>query len=106
MNPKIKVKWLAALRSGKYKQGRNALRPTDDRFCCLGVLCDVVAPKKWDKRALDESLTSHDGQNELPTHAVRERAGIPFEALYDLATKNDSERCKFTIIANWIEKNL
>jgi hypothetical protein len=32
-------KWLAALRSGKYKQGRDLLHNlTTDGYCCLGVL--------------------------------------------------------------------
>ncbi len=44
MNPDIKAQWIAALRSGEFKQGRNYLharRPDDevDTFCCLGVLC-------------------------------------------------------------------
>ena len=41
MDPKLKRKWLAALRSGKYLQGRNRLR-RGNRFCCLGVLADVA----------------------------------------------------------------
>ena len=40
MNPQIKQKWVNALRSGDYQQGRNYLR-TDNGFCCLGVLCDL-----------------------------------------------------------------
>ncbi len=47
MNNKIKNKWLKALRSGKYKQGRNYLCRVDDdgddSFCCLGVLCELHA---------------------------------------------------------------
>jgi hypothetical protein len=39
-------KWIAALRSGKYTQTTNALR-ADDRFCCLGVLCDISNKGKW-----------------------------------------------------------
>ena len=35
-------KWVDALRSGKYKQGKNALRTENDEFCCLGVLEDVM----------------------------------------------------------------
>jgi len=35
-------KWLEALRSGKYQQGKNKLRDSDDRFCCLGVACEVL----------------------------------------------------------------
>lgn len=33
--------WIAALRSGQYKQGRFRLE-RDGRFCCLGVLCHVL----------------------------------------------------------------
>ena len=41
MNKEIKARWVEALRSGNYEQGRYNLR-RDDQFCCLGVLCDVV----------------------------------------------------------------
>jgi hypothetical protein len=36
----IKAKWVAALRSGEYKQAKGLLRYSD-AFCCLGVLCDL-----------------------------------------------------------------
>lgn len=36
----IKAKWVYALRSGDYEQGLGKLRK-DDKFCCLGVLCDI-----------------------------------------------------------------
>lgn len=41
MKQEIKVKWLQALRSGEYRQGRYDLRTSDNGFCCLGVLCDL-----------------------------------------------------------------
>lgn len=41
MHPDIKARWVDALRSGRYEQGRNRLR-TGDRYCCLGVLCDLA----------------------------------------------------------------
>ena len=44
MNQELKAKWVAALRSGEYKQGQGAMRPTPDTYCCLAVLrdaCDV-----------------------------------------------------------------
>lgn len=51
MNPEIKQKWLDALRSGEYEQAKGALRKQDDEgndlFCCLGVLCDIVAKGDW-----------------------------------------------------------
>lgn len=34
-------KLVAALRSGKYKQGKEMLRPSEDEYCCLGVACDI-----------------------------------------------------------------
>lgn len=46
MNPEIKARWVAALRSGNYAQGRHALRRVidgKDKYCCLGVLCDIAS---------------------------------------------------------------
>lgn len=42
LDPELKSAWLKALRSGDYPQGTGQLRNSDDEFCCLGVLCDVV----------------------------------------------------------------
>lgn len=42
MKENIKDVWLAALRSGEYKQGIGSLKE-DNRYCCLGVLCDLAA---------------------------------------------------------------
>lgn len=41
LNPEAKKRWVDALLSGKYKQGRSRLRTEDHGFCCLGVACDV-----------------------------------------------------------------
>ena len=43
LDPAVKALWVAALRSGDYKQGKDALRPTEDTFCCFGVLCNLHA---------------------------------------------------------------
>lgn len=46
MNHEIKQAWLDALRSGKYKQGKERLCRINDEqekeYCCLGVLCDLA----------------------------------------------------------------
>ena len=39
--------WAEALRSGKYKQGHGALRSDGDKFCCLGVACDLGSKNDW-----------------------------------------------------------
>lgn len=40
MTPSQKQRWLAALRSGKYEQTKGWLNK-DNKFCCLGVACEV-----------------------------------------------------------------
>lgn len=47
MNPEIKAKWVAALRSGKYQQGTGYLKrreanSAEYQHCCLGVLCELA----------------------------------------------------------------
>lgn len=43
MDPTIKAQWVAALRSGEYRQGRHVLHNVDENtYCCLGVLCDLA----------------------------------------------------------------
>lgn len=39
----FKPLWIDALRSGKYEQGHLRLRTADDKYCCLGVVCDLVS---------------------------------------------------------------
>ena len=45
MYERVMQKWVKALRSGKYNQGRGALCQVEKdgtkNFCCLGVLCDL-----------------------------------------------------------------
>jgi hypothetical protein len=42
VNAEIAKKWVAALRSGEYRQSKSQLR-RGDGFCCLGVLCELAA---------------------------------------------------------------
>lgn len=39
-------KWLDVLRNGGYKQCQDLLRK-NDRFCCLGVACDLFIKETW-----------------------------------------------------------
>lgn len=43
MKKEIAMRWIEALRSGKYMQGKGRLRSFYDEFCCLGVLCNLHA---------------------------------------------------------------
>lgn len=39
------IKWINALRSGKYKQTKKTLHDAEG-YCCLGVACDIFLKKK------------------------------------------------------------
>lgn len=101
MNFKLKDKWVTALRSGKYEQGSGRLR-NGDKFCCLGVLCDVIDPTGWN---LLNSWTSHD--NHQDNHKVSINV-VPDVIQNVLIKMNDSPSNKrsFNDIADWIESNV
>ena len=60
MNQEIKERWVAALRSGEYKQGRGSLNK-GDFFCCLGVLCDLAAKEGLVDAVVDSGLDLYSG---------------------------------------------
>lgn len=39
--------FIAALRSGEYKQGNSRLNTNGNEFCCLGVACDISRIGSW-----------------------------------------------------------
>lgn len=48
------AKLVAALRSGEFTQGTGHLRPADDKYCCLGVACELYRREfptsaEWDE---------------------------------------------------------
>lgn len=57
MPPEVKIKWLAALESGIYTKGKNALN-NNGRLCCLGVLCEVMEVPKH--RVYDDGSVEYD----------------------------------------------
>lgn len=66
--------WVAALRSGKYQQGRNTLRTVDGRFCCLGVACDISGLAQWTDHEVRGFL--YDGRKGVLPPRVAEWLGI------------------------------
>lgn len=111
MKEEIKNKWVEALRSGKYLQGKEALRNYNS-FCCLGVLCDLYDNTKWAEQegdcipygteqwAQDDHLSnkvkawadmrSHDGELPVPDQTLAEMndGGANFEEIADTIEKH------------------
>lgn len=119
MNPRIKKKWVAALRSGLYKQGMHQLRNNKNEFCCLGVLCNLHAQAHPEFAKQNTCAQIYDNQSAVPSKRVRDWAELKLTARYsvphasihwqgktygDLIYANDSG-VPFSVIADFIEAN-
>ncbi len=98
---------VAALRSGKYKQGFDQLR-LRDAFCCLGVACDISGIGQW-VREEQYDCAGDCRIGALPT-SVQDYFGFRTceGEIYggpSLAHLNDEERKSFAEIADVIEAN-
>lgn len=101
MNKEVKEKWIAALRSGNYKQCKGMLRSSDG-FCCLGVLCDVLYPEDW--RFNSWNWFHNDYLRLLPSKVVKGAGLFGHNVeITDLIWENDEGKT-FDEIADTIEK--
>lgn len=110
-------KWIEKLRSGDYKQGKGALRPEDNKFCCLGVACDYYAKSNRIKQAwgdeileYDDGLPFYDETGSKMSGGMSEHImdwfGIDDEYAETLVEMNDEQGASFKKIASKIEKDL
>ncbi len=106
--PDIKAKWLAALRSGTYKQGIGLLC-ANDHYCCLGVLSKLQGRLTADA----ESFYDEDQSKAFPPtmslcysnplHFLMDYCALRHEdKSYNLAALNDSG-VPFSTLADIIE---
>jgi hypothetical protein len=99
--------WVAALRSGKYKQGtrrlvRDTIEPGTCEFCALGVLCEVYCEEVEDIRNRNNPFRRSYGRFEnttMPPMEVLEWAGMTTGFTDYVARVNDDYGCKFDEIA-------
>lgn len=110
-------KWVAALRSGEFTQGKMILN-RDGAYCCLGVLCELAAregviEKKKTNNFSSSSSYSYDGGSTAPTVKVLEWAGLPTDSEWAVEVPlgektamalNDEDHKSFAEIADEIEK--
>lgn len=129
MDPIIKSKWVAALRSGKYKKARGRLRDkradqAEPMFCVLGLLCEIMDPDGWDgpyhqkdraRPLLGEAITQWAGSArgseachscDMPSTEVLAQAGLPAAKAAELMRMNDGGRKSFEELADFIEHDL
>ena len=112
LTKEVKERWIAALRSGEYKQGKHKLETSDGFYCCLGVLQMVTDGKV-------ETCVGVDGKTSalaLPSGNYMKRVFDDLEAticvmykdygLCSLAWLNDSANLSFKQIADLIEEQV
>lgn len=91
MNAELKAKWVAALRSGEYRQGQGVLKTSKGEYCCLGVLCDI--------RGIELDPDADHGSLYDSFLAL----GVSWGAFVSM---NDTNGLTFNEIADHIEKTL
>jgi len=115
MEKKLAMKWVRALRSGKFKQTKEKLRKeTNDGkvgYCCLGVLATICKIEEDVIGAYGdlsgEEFSACDVKDCLgaPNEgSVKVRHGKGYFGFDSLAEANDGG-ASFRAIATWIEKN-
>ena len=112
MNQEIKTKWLEALRSGEYKQGKGILKDDKDNYCCLGVLCQIHSKETNTEWGVNEGNNLFNYLNDsfaLP-NVVFNWANLesqsPMIGEISLIFSNDDLGYSFNQIADEIEKHL
>jgi hypothetical protein len=107
----FKTKWLEALRSGRYAQGRKQLKDGVG-FCCLGVAVDFHNGREAWTSGL--SCAGYPPARALPEDVFMVLAGLGPDGwdgretniMTYLAEMNDIQHKSFLQIADWIEENL
>lgn len=92
--------WIDALRSGKYIQGKGYLKK-ENKFCCLGVLCDLAAK---DGSQWQWSGVKFGKRSGIPPQEVVHYVNLSETEVTKLINMNDLSRKTFSDIADYLEK--
>lgn len=104
------TKWVAALRSGEYKQGTKKLGNKYEGYCCLGLGCIVAGAADGELNGFTvifEGLVTEGMRPEIYERIPKELVGgyNDNDLARDLMCMNDGGT-DFPQIADWIEENV
>ena len=108
--PEFAKEWVAALRSGKYKQCRCVLNNTvEDSFCTIGVACELAHNKGLLAKELPSSLhvpyaATYDGCRTSPPDVVMDLLQLDERSASVLINLNDNGEHSFNAIASEVEQ--
>ena len=102
----LRVLWIAALRSGDYRQGKGCLKTPDGAYCCLGVLCEIAG-------IIDEDgqlIGAHSNSIGIMSADFAEHMGVTPNGMHrsgdwsrQLTIMNDQLGFSFTLIADALD---
>jgi len=102
---KKQEKWLKALESGRYKQGKDKLCDKNGRHCCLGVAARSMR-KKFKLESFRYSVEGcGTGLVSFEEIGLRSSGGKMRGETSSLITLNDSRGYTFKQIAHFIREN-
>lgn len=100
-------KWIAALRSGEYGQGKGTLGNAVDGYCCLGVAGRVIGcTDDMLKGAVFEENLGIPSKIYSTIPDILKGAGRDHDFVDNVVTQNDHDNKSFPEIADWIEQNV
>lgn len=106
MKRELRDKWVAALRSGTYKQTtKGVLRMRRGGYCCLGVLCEIEGvPKDKSETHMGKSVWAYDGEHfSLPSQFREDESLMIWQSALQ---KLNDWGTKFPKLADYIEANI
>jgi hypothetical protein len=124
MKKELRDKWVTALRSGDYNQGRRSLKK-NGLYCCLGVLCEIGGVKQvkvvedsfpcvlYEAGGIKDSFTytyfedsTGEQTGQCLTSRLLKELGLTADEQDTLIGLNDKDTLSFNEIADWIEENI
>jgi hypothetical protein len=106
MDPKVKRKWIAALRSGKFKQAQETLLDRETgAMCCLGVLAHIQGCDLRRLRKLGSAVPPRGYDAGLDRDTANRLAAMN-DGDYCVADHREYRRRGFKAIASYIAKHL
>lgn len=106
-------KWITALRSGDYEQGKSALK-SENKYCCLGVACAINGFTELGKAQFIApnntfGITANNGTkdiNKIIKSIPKLLIGNEKNHFVELVTDMNDNDKSFEEIADWIEQNV
>jgi len=108
MPPELLEDWTTALRSGEFKQCQDELRTTINKFCPLGVLCELHPETNWKYNKTSGNWSACSDIDRTWKTLPRFETGRVLSRTHEKKLANFNDRFNYSPIqiADWIDQNI